>query len=345
MNLDGPSGPGTPRVAPAGGDGAVRQLLAQGALEGRVTADLGPGGLRVATAFGILTVTEAALPFLPGDLVRLRLDVKNGRIKADPPGSAPTAAAPGAAAAEEALPPPVLSTPLGRNLALSSAVLAGLQPLLPGAGGHPGLAPPPGLSPESPAFAFLAALFPGAQPDRRPARPSRALRRQAWRAYHPDEEEDERPPPGAEDGPPPAGTDADPETAELDLTEIVDPAELLAVTWLDPAPGPGPDPGLDGEPTEDDPGSRAAVEFLLAGAGRLKIEAHLAPDRIRLSLSAAAPLPEALLDRIRARAETLARDWARPLEIVLEDGAAPPLDPTAPVPYPPEEDPLRPAQP
>jgi hypothetical protein len=304
MTLGGPSGPSGSPLRPAPTGGTIRQFLEQGPLEGRVTADLGAGGLRVATALGLLTVTEAALPFLPGDPVRLRLDLRTGRIRAEPP--VPTPGQPPGAATDEAAASPAQPALLPRNPALASAVLASLQPLVPGHGAA-GAAPPIGLPPDSPAFAFLAALFPEAMPNQRLSRALRPLpRRRAHRAYHPDATEDAPIPEQPEPEPPP----------EPERPEILDAAEIADLRWQPPPEDP--DPVLEGELTEDEPGSRAGLEITLTDGARLQFAAELRKDRVRLVLRSDHPLPEGLAARLRARAEPLAQARGLPLDLALD---------------------------
>lgn len=304
MTIDGPSGAGGPLVPPVTASSALRMVMTQGWLEGRVAALLGERGYRVATAFGPLIVTEAARQFAPGDLLRLRFDARSGRVWAEP---FPTAPAAINAATTEETASPAAGLPFARSVALPSAVLAGLQPLLPGTAGlASGAAPPPLAQPPDPLlFAFLAGLFPQASAEGRGSERLRTRRRRpAYWAYRQTEDGTGDPAEEAEE----AGMA---EQAEPNDAAGPDDAEAEAVfarldSWLelsDPAADASPEAD---EAAGDDRDERAGIEVTLAEGGRLRLDAKLGAETLRLEITSDRALPDRLIARIRERAERFA---------------------------------------
>lgn len=306
MSIDGLSGASGAMGPQVGAPSALRRVLELGWIEGRVTALLGEGEARISTALGPLTVTLAALQPMPGDRLRLRIDPQTGQLRIetlaphDPPAALPAAGAGAMAGAGRAVQEGAAFLP--------SAVLAGLQPLLPGGGGQAG---PPMPQADVALYSLLAALFPAAVADGRLRRPDR----RRPNAYRPDPGPEAPPPEVAPEPPDSAGT-------EPDLT-LADAPETLV--WLEVPPevppaaqpdagGPAPRP-VAGEPTEDFPGSRAAIEIGIAGTGRVRLQAHLGGGRVSFEVTSEGELPPALVERIRARARSLAESWDAPLDL------------------------------
>ena len=302
MSIDGLSGASGAMGPQVGAPSALRRVLELGWIEGRVTALLGEGEARISTALGPLTVTLAALQPMPGDRLRLRIDPQTGQLRIetlaphDPPAALPAAGAGAGRAVQEGA------------AFLPSAVLAGLQPLLPGGAGQAG---PPMPQADVALYSLLAALFPAAVADGRLRRPDR----RRPNAYRPDPGPEAAPPDVAPEPPDSAGTEPDPAPADGPETLV----------WLEVPPeglpegppgggGPHPRP-VEGEPTEDFPGSRAAIEIGIAGTGRVRLQAHLGGGRVSFEVTSEGELPPALVERIRARARSLAESWDAPLDL------------------------------
>lgn len=329
MSIAGPSGAGGAQLPPSASSAALRRLVETGFLDGRMTADLGDRGLRISTVFGPITITEAALPFVPGQQVRLRYDARTGRVVAEPEAprqqaggtlqSGPQAAAqpPG----QEGAPGLAPQSAFARPAALPSAVLAGLQPLTPGAGHALGVAAqaPAAGAPESILMGFLASLLPGALPADREERLRSQRRRAAWRAYTPFSSDPADPAPD-EGGPAPA-----------DPQPLFTRDETETLIWISLPPDAG-QPALDGEVTEDLPGSRASFELRLADGTHLQVEARHSQGVIRATVRSDLPLADALIARIRQKGVEMAQRWEAEFVLDTPAPAADSAPPAAPQP-------------
>ncbi len=311
MSLGGPSGIGGPPLPPVGAPESLSRLLGQGWVAARVTAILANDTVRLATNIGSLSLTMEQVPFAIGTALQLRVDPHSGQVQVKPltPLALPTAAAPAAAAeAQLAAEPSSQPLPFAGGPSLSSAVLAGLQPVLPGSG-WVGAIPLGAPQPDALLYSLLAAAFPAAVASGRLRRPQ-ARRNPHLRGYRSPEE------PTAAEPLPPVTPYFDPPKPDPEPVEAgwEEPEEVV---WLDP--GPVQPPALDGEPTEDMPGSRAQVELVLAGAGRVQLDAHMTEGRIRVGVHSEGPLPPALRERVRAAAEALAKSWQAPLDLAWNE--------------------------
>ncbi|TMV49219.1 hypothetical protein FGG78_40220, partial [Thioclava sp. BHET1] len=147
MTIGGPSGVGNGPAAVTRAITALARLAEVGSVDGRVSALLSNGGMRVATPIGLLLVADAG-PYKPGESLRLRYDPQTGQAVPETTsaaargnGASPATGAAAAVLTEAAEPDlPALSPLLQGNSTapgVQAAILAGLQPVVAG------LAPPP----------------------------------------------------------------------------------------------------------------------------------------------------------------------------------------------------------